>query len=490
MSFLRSLASSAGRRWGLLLVTASLLIGGAALTWRALHAPVAAVPPLPPEIPDAEVRQAIERARQKVMDHPGDASAWGRLGMILLAHQLYADADCCFREAARLNPAAPSWPYGRALIAFKLHPEESLGFLLQAVSAPDRFPSEYVSAARLQLAEVYLEQEQLEQAEKLFEEEWRRQPSDPRAALGLGMIALVRNDLRHAEDYLGKAQVSPLARKRATLQLAVLFRRRGDLEAAGRADRDLAAMPDDPPWPDLFREEIDQLRVGHYAWLQQESALEDQHRFAEAATLYLQEARMKPTARAYARAGFNLARAGDYEQALKLLEEAVRREPNSAQVHFLFAFTLFVRAETEWKRSADSPQARQWFRASIEQARRATELQPTEAMAYLFWGRALNYLGEPAQAVIPLRQGVECAPQNFPLQLALGEVLLELRQYREAETHLKNAHKLNPKDPRPEKTLQRLPPAATRQGRADPCVRGERKGIFFLFLVTTRVKWC
>jgi tetratricopeptide (TPR) repeat protein len=238
--------------------------------------------------------------------------------------------------------------------------------------------------------------------------------------------------------------------------LAALVRRRGDLVAAASYDREATALPDDPPWPDPFREETDQLRVGHYAWLQQESQLEDQHRFAEAAALYLQETQMKPTPRAYARAGFNLARAGDYERAVMYLREAVRLDPNSAHAHFLFAFTLFVRAEAEWKRSANSPEAREWFRASIEQARRTTQLQPTQAMAYLFWGRALKYLGEPAAAVVPLRQGVECAPENFPLQLTLGEILLEMRQYPEAETHLKNAQKLNPKDPRPDQALQRL----------------------------------
>lgn len=451
-------------QWSVFLVSVGVLAAGAAATGWWLHRPVPAAPPLPPDIPDVEVRKAVQHAYQEVMESPSDAALWGRLGMVLLAHNLYDEADQCFREAARLDSTSPRWPYGRALIALKLHPGDAPLYLKEAMDATDRARPEHQSAARLQLAEWYLEQEEWEQAEKLFQEEWRLLPGHPRAALGLGIAALVRNDPRAAEDYLRQAQASLLARKRATLQLAVLARRRNDLEAASRYDHSLASMPDDPGWPDLFRLEVDQLRVGHYGWQEKEIALEDQQRFAEAADLYLREAQANPTANAYSRAGYNLARAGDYEQAMKYLNQAVQLEPNSAFAHAYLAFTLFLRAEEQRKGAAISPQGREWYRASIEEARRATELQPSYGLAYLFWGLALKYLGEPAPAVVPLHRGIECAPESFELQLTLGEVLLEMRQYQEAETHLNNAHKLNPKDPRPQKALERLTHGRTGQG--------------------------
>ncbi len=176
-------------------------------------------------------------------------------------------------------------------------------------------------------------------------------------------------------------------------------------------------MPDDPPWPEPFREETDQLRVGHYAWLRQESQLEDQHRFAEAAALYLQETKINPTARAYARAGFNLAKTGDYEQALQYLRQAVQRNPNNAHAHFLFAFTLFVRAETEWKRSANSPQAREWFRASVEQARRGKRRRPPAGTRS--WLRHNIQAGQksrcPSLSVTPIRAGLVYPSRWFPV---------------------------------------------------------------------------
>ena len=88
--------------------------------------------------------------------------------------------------------------------------------------------------------------------------------------------------------------------------------------------------------------------------------------------------------------------------------------------------------------------------------RRAAELRPGYARAYLFWGLALKYLGEPAAAVEPLRKGVLGHPEEFDLQLALGEALLQTGQDREAQTYLENARRLDPDDPRPAQDLERL----------------------------------
>jgi len=92
----------------------------------------------------------------------------------------------------------------------------------------------------------------------------------------------------------------------------------------------------------------------------------------------------------------------------------------------------------------------------VEHARRTTELKPDHARAYLFWGLALKYLGEPAAAVAPLRKGVMCRPELLELQFALGDVLLEAGQYREAETYLENARKIDPNDQRVTEALVRL----------------------------------
>jgi tetratricopeptide (TPR) repeat protein len=133
---------------------------------------------------------------------------------------------------------------------------------------------------------------------------------------------------------------------------------------------------------------------------------------------------------------------------LPLLREGVRLDPDSAKAHYTLALALFSRAEKEWQRSPGSAEGRDWLQEVIPHARRATERKGDYALAYLFWGLALKYLGQPVDAITPLRHGVACRSESFELQLALGEVLLATGQTAEAETHLENARRLDAKDPR------------------------------------------
>src|SRR5579862_4541136 len=107
--------------------TVLLLAGGATggawwWSWWS-HRPVPMAPPLPSDIQDAEVRGSVERARQKVLDNPNDAYAWGYLGMTLEAHLYEADAARCFAEAARLDPTDAQWPYLCGMYALKADPD-------------------------------------------------------------------------------------------------------------------------------------------------------------------------------------------------------------------------------------------------------------------------------------------------------------------------------------------------------------------------------
>jgi tetratricopeptide (TPR) repeat protein len=89
-------------------------------------------------------------------------------------------------------------------------------------------------------------------------------------------------------------------------------------------------------------------------------------------------------------------------------------------------------------------------------ARRATELRPDFAAAYLLWGRSLKFLGEPSAAVAPLRKGVACNPADFQLQFSLAEVLLEAEQDKEAQTYFENALRLDPNHALTVQALERL----------------------------------
>lgn len=376
--------------------------------------------------------------------------------MTLLAQLFDRVADRCFAEAARLNPNDARWPYGRGRIALKRDPDRALPFLRQALNAIANASPLHMSDYRLPLAEALLERGELDEAEQLFRAELRHKPSNPRAAFGLGLIAVQRGETRLAVEFFTTAQASPFAHKLATAQLAAMARRDGDRAASNRYEKEVATLSNDLPWPDPFLDHIMQLRVGQRRLEREVDELERQHRYTEAADVWLVQLQQRRTCQGCLGAAINLSRIGEYERALSLLDEALQLDPDSAQAHYTLALTLFTQAEKEWQKSPGSASATEWFRESIPHAQRATQLKPDYALAYLFWGLALKYLGDRAAAIPPLRQGIACQPDSTELQLALGEALQAVGQDQEAEIHLKNARRLDPEDPRILRALERL----------------------------------
>ena len=483
-----TLVTALRQRWWLAALVFLLAWAGAG-AWLWLRAePV--TPPMPAGIQEVEVQTAIDNARRLVLKNPDSGQAWGDLGLLLLAHQFDIDADFCLAQASRLAPKDPMWPYARASIASKREPDQVVPLLRQAQEAGATWPDHMRSVLGLTLAEALLAQGNLDEAELLYQHEQQHSPRHPRVALGLGLIAAARGKPEAATEYLSSARESPFARKKATVRLAALARSRGDTAAADAYELEIARTPFDPPWPDPLRDALAQLEVGRRAHDRLAARLEQEARYAEAAKLYLDQLAREPTLEAYVGAGLNLSRLKDYDKALPLLRKAVQLDPNSAQSHFPLALVLFDRAERAlraWRfamlaattasmaASAPGPlpagaalfpgrielpgpsgPIHAWFTEALEHAKRAAELKPDHADAYLFWGLALKHLGDPGAACAPLRQGLTYYPTGFELRLALGEALLGSGQLEEAQTQLEQARRLDPSDPRPAQALQRL----------------------------------
>src|SRR5204863_8682719 len=107
-------------------------------------------------VTDAEVRDAIAKAREAVLSNRQSGGAWGELGLVFRAHGLGPESNLCFTEAAHLDPNNPTWPYLYGLLNLHLAPDDALPHLEAAVRLAST-PSER-SAARLRLAEAELDQ--------------------------------------------------------------------------------------------------------------------------------------------------------------------------------------------------------------------------------------------------------------------------------------------------------------------------------------------
>lgn len=449
-------AGGTPRRWRfplLALVLIAFAAGAAGWWYWGRTTPFAADPPAA-TAEDPEINEVLRRTRQKVVDSPKAAAAWGEYGFVLLAHQFERESDQCFAEAARLDPADPRWPYARARIAIKRDAENAPKYLREALAAGGGGP--YRTPALLALGDVLLEQGKPDEAADAYRQVLVAEPNHPRAELGLGQLALARGDAAAAQAHLTQAVGDGRTAKHAHALLAQLGRTQKDEAAAVAHEKAAAAILSTPPWPDPLLGHVASLQVGHRARLAQAEELESEGRHAEAAKLYLQSLERDRSARALVGAGFNLAQSGHADHGLELMREGVSKDPDDARARTKLAAALFARAELEVHRVPGSPRAKPWFEEAAGQARRAAELKPDNAPAYLYWGLCLKYLGDPKGAAVPLRRGVAVRPDDFEMNLALGQVLAAVGETAEAAVWLNNARQIDPKDPRPKQELDKI----------------------------------
>jgi tetratricopeptide (TPR) repeat protein len=270
------------------------------------------------------------------------------------------------------------------------------------------------------------------------------------------LLALARDDETEAEKQFKLAQGHPSCRKQARAQLAVLARARRDTLAAQQYEAESNALDPDASWPDPYMDRVFTLRAGPRGVQQSIRLLERDNQFGEAAAAYLDQVSIQPTVWALTGLAVNLARLGRYDEALARIREAVQMDPEDSRGHYTLALVLFSKWEKVVAGNPGAEEAAAGFREVVAEARRATELKADHARAYLFWGLALKFLGEPGAAIKPLQTGLKIEPGMFDLHLGLGQVLAATGDRVGAEVSLKTAATLRPNDPRPPRELARL----------------------------------
>jgi len=434
----------------------ALLFLAAVAVWWWTRKPPTPEPPLPPDITDSEVRAAVTEARAKLIVAPRSGEAWGEYGTVLLANLFDREADFCFSEAAKLDPTDPRWPYARGLIAQKRDPPNAVGLLTAAAEAARGKPK-FRQAITLQLADALLERGEVDRAAALFEQELGAQDR-ARPQFGLGLVALARGDEATATKQFELVRAHPSCRKQASAQLALLARARGDVPASKQLEAEANGLEADPPWPDPFLDRVVTLQVGARGLDRRIGVLERDGKYAEAAEAYMTQASQTRTCKALTGAGVNRARLRDYDSAVNLLREAVELDATDSNARYTLALVLYTRAEKEWVRDPTSADAANQFREVIASAKLATELKPDHALAYLFWGLSLKNLGEPKEAIGPLRKALAIRPGEFTTHLTLGQVLTASGDRAGAEASLNTARQLRPGDTRPVQELEKLKP--------------------------------
>jgi tetratricopeptide (TPR) repeat protein len=385
--------------------------------------------PSPPAIElsglDPEVADAIRTTRRGVEEHPRSAAAWGRLGMVLFAHDLHAESLPCLEQAERLDPSDVRWPYYQGLILLLREPSAGLAPLRRAAGRGGR-----ERAPCLRLAEALLAQDRPDEAEPLFRDVLETDPGHPRAELGLGQVAYRRGELRPSLAHLAAAATSPLARKAARATLAEVCERLGDSDRAEAERRQVAELPADRPWPDPLIQQVERLQTGLLNRLDTAATLFEQGRPDEAADLLGEVTRDHPeSARGRLDLGRVLIRLGRLDEAEAELRAGLRLDPGAVNGHFLLGGVRVLRK--------DDVEAEACYR-------RVIGLKPTHFLAHYQLGQCRLRQSDEAGAAEAFRAALRARPNMTEAHVALAEVLLKQGRRDEARAHLEDALSLAP----------------------------------------------
>jgi tetratricopeptide (TPR) repeat protein len=414
--------------------------------------------PEPPVIdlgadPDPEVAKVVEENLDQVRRAPRSASAWGQLGMVLVANGFSEQSEKCFAQAERFDPEEPRWPYLRAMQVLLRDRTGGLEPLRRAVELCDqKDPNNY--SPRLLLVTIYAEANDWDQVESQCRHVLDRDPENAWAHLHLGQAALARDDLNASVEHLVKASTSEQTRQRARTQLAAIYRRLGNDRALEENRRELQRLPPDRRWPDPYDEECRHFVAGREYRFFVAERLEVEGRKDEAIRSLKSLAAERPDQRALLALGSAQAKAGDYPAAIENLNAALRLVPDSSPAYFALSLALYGQGER--LRERNDAGAEEKYRAAAEAASQAIRLKPDHSMAHYRLGLALKRLGRRSDALTSLRAATLCAPENAEFHIALGETLAEDGKKAEALAELQYAHDLAPHDPHVQEAIDRI----------------------------------
>jgi tetratricopeptide (TPR) repeat protein len=379
---------------------------------------------------DPVIAAAITDTRKAVLRSPRSADARGRMGMVLLAHQLRAESSLFFAQASAFAPRDPRWPYLLGVAQLVDNPMAAVTNLEHAAG----LFSDRESAPRLKFADTLLSLGRVDEAEAQYRQVAQREPNSAAAALGLAKVANARERFSDAANFLSAAMQDPTTRRAAHRLLINVNQRLGRASEAEQLARTLADLPNDNPVPDSTLEAVEQFKTGEQVWLDQADEWIKTGRAAEAARLLEKAVATYPKSdRAMFFLGRARARLGDVAGAEKILTRAVEVAPSSVEAQMqLGALRL-----NQGRARAAQP----CFRAALQ-------AKPNLPEAWFNLGLSLGTdVINRAECIAAFREAIRLKPNLIEAYLGLAVALRADGQNQAAADELQRALELQPPEP-------------------------------------------
>lgn len=378
------------------------------------------------------------------------------LGMSAVETNDLKEAERHFAAAASLAPSDPST-------------RNNYGAILMRLGRTAQARTEFEASLKLNanqpsaltnLAQIYFDRGQpddLQMARSLLERA-AKITSDPQISdalvttcLKLGQVLMEKGDLRAAGRTLESAVAGGLDDAKIYAALAEVYEADGHYENAIPAMR-LAVQRDSQnelyhfrygllltdshaPAAGILRlqEALKQFPSSARLWLGLGIAqltygqnVEAENSFKRSLTL---DTKMVP---ALAYLGVTYAERGQYDKAIGFYEQAIALNAQLASLHYLLAETMLKNS------NADTTRIEKYLK-------RATELDPNLAAAYLSWGRLYVRANRYSEAAPLLERAVSLQPKLLEAHYQLSRVLVKLKRTDEANRELEIFKQLSEK---------------------------------------------
>jgi tetratricopeptide (TPR) repeat protein len=311
-----------------------------------------------------EVRARLEKETASRRATPATAAAaFGELGRVYFAHDLWSSAEASLANAAALAPDDRRWPYLLGAIA------QAEGRLDEAAPRLERAlelaPGD--GATLIRLGQVDFDRNLRASSRRRYEQALANPAFAPAAHFGLGRIAAAEGDLAGAVVHYEQVLA---AQPRAMIVhhgLGLVLRRLGRRQDAQRhlAQAGSAAIV----FPDPVLDELADLMTG---------------------------------ARAYLRRGARAQQDGDLEQAQRHYRAAVEADPGLAVAQFSLGTLLVERGD---------------FAQAIVHLQRGTEIDPGSATAFESLATALFRQGRVDESLAALDRALTLDPAHHSARL-------------------------------------------------------------------------
>jgi tetratricopeptide (TPR) repeat protein len=374
------------------------------------------------------------------------ADAYGSLGQIYHAYEIFDAAEACYRNANRLKPDDFRWPH---LLGY-LHQqtgrlEEAVDFYDAALKAQ---PDDHI--VTVYLGDVYLRLNRRTEARLQFQAALDRFPA---AALSrLGEVALVEGRFKDAVRHFENALERVPQATRLHYSLAMAYRGLGQLD---RAQTHLQQVgPGDIRPVDPLVESLQDLLRGERALAIQGRLAYQGEQYKDAAEAFRKAVEAAPTsATARINLGSALSRLGDTAGAIRELEAALRFDPENVGAHLNLGLLLAGEGRHQ---------------DAVDHLRIVADRTPENIEASRMMARSLMKLNRADEAITAMYQITSRDPGDEGTLLSLSILLSERGRLAEARDLLDRSNRLFPDRAPTATTLARLlaasPDASLRDG--------------------------